>query len=130
MQPSYAWEALAYIERNPVRAGLVAKAEDWQWSSAGTHLGRCQWPDWLAMRPWADNWTPEQWRMVVEHGMYEATLHDRLHEATQTGKPLGTAEFINDCEHRSGMLLRKQKPGPKRKRASLDSEPAALYDVA
>lgn len=23
-----------YIERNPVAAGLVAKAEDWQWSSA------------------------------------------------------------------------------------------------
>jgi putative transposase len=23
-----------YIERNPVKAGLVAKAEDWPWSSA------------------------------------------------------------------------------------------------
>jgi putative transposase len=25
----------SYIERNPVSAGLVAKAEDWRWSSAG-----------------------------------------------------------------------------------------------
>jgi REP element-mobilizing transposase RayT len=24
-----------YIEHNPVKAGLVAKAEDWPWSSAG-----------------------------------------------------------------------------------------------
>jgi len=28
--------AWRYIERNPVEAGLVAKAEDWPWSSAST----------------------------------------------------------------------------------------------
>jgi len=41
-------ERLAYIEHNPVRAGLVAKAEDWLYSSAhpanGLHLDR----DWYA----------------------------------------------------------------------------------
>lgn len=26
--------AVAYIENNPVKAGLCAKSEDWQWSSA------------------------------------------------------------------------------------------------
>src|SRR5262245_15912184 len=26
---------LAYIESNPVKAGLVARPEDWRWSSAG-----------------------------------------------------------------------------------------------
>jgi hypothetical protein len=66
----------------------------------------------------------------LEHGLSEATLRDHLQEATQTGKPLGNTELINHCEQQSGMRLRKQKPGPKRKQASLDSEPAALYDVA
>ena len=28
-------EKLAYMHQNPVRAGLVAKPEDWPWSSAG-----------------------------------------------------------------------------------------------
>lgn len=27
-----------YIERNPVKAGLVARAEDWQWSSASSTI--------------------------------------------------------------------------------------------
>ena len=30
---------LAYVERNPVRAGLVAEAEQYEWSSAAIHLG-------------------------------------------------------------------------------------------
>ncbi len=30
---------LRYVELNPVRAGLVARAEDWPWSSARAHLG-------------------------------------------------------------------------------------------
>ncbi len=29
-----------YVERNPVRAGLVTRAEDWDWSSAGHLTGR------------------------------------------------------------------------------------------
>jgi putative transposase len=32
------WDVLAYIELNPVRAGLVQNAEDWKWSSARAHL--------------------------------------------------------------------------------------------
>ncbi|HEY2775996.1 MAG TPA: transposase [Candidatus Binatia bacterium] len=27
-----------YIEANPLRAGLVVRAEDWKWSSAGAHM--------------------------------------------------------------------------------------------
>ena len=28
-------EKLSYVHQNPVRAGLVARPEDWRWSSAG-----------------------------------------------------------------------------------------------
>jgi hypothetical protein len=31
-------EVLAYIELNPVRAGLVKRPEDWKWASARAHL--------------------------------------------------------------------------------------------
>jgi putative transposase len=33
------WNAVAYVERNPVRAGLVRRAEDYPWSSARAHCG-------------------------------------------------------------------------------------------
>src|SRR5579883_230312 len=32
------WHALRYVELNPVRAGLVAHAAEWPWSSAAAHL--------------------------------------------------------------------------------------------
>lgn len=51
---------LRYVERNPLRAGLVEAAEDWPWSSLSTRLGQTRKPmlddgplakpdDWLAM---------------------------------------------------------------------------------
>src|SRR5688500_1488219 len=30
--------AIRYVELNPVRAGLAARAEDWRWSSARAHI--------------------------------------------------------------------------------------------
>lgn len=48
-----------YVERNPVKAGMVKQAEDYAWSSARARLGlgRCTWLDerllfldWVVMR--------------------------------------------------------------------------------
>ena len=33
--------AARYVERNPVKAGLVERAEDWRWSSAAVHCAAC-----------------------------------------------------------------------------------------
>jgi len=33
----HAWQALAYVERNPVRARLVNAAEEYRWSTAAAH---------------------------------------------------------------------------------------------
>lgn len=32
------WRALRYVERNPVRAGMVGRAEEYLWSSARAHV--------------------------------------------------------------------------------------------
>jgi putative transposase len=34
------WAALRYVERNPVRARMVRRAETYAWSSAAAHCGR------------------------------------------------------------------------------------------
>jgi putative transposase len=34
LDESHLWAALRYVELNPVRAGMVAKPEQWKWSSA------------------------------------------------------------------------------------------------
>ncbi len=36
---AYTWAAVRYVERNPVRAGMVVRAEEYQCSSAAAHCG-------------------------------------------------------------------------------------------
>jgi putative transposase len=38
LDEAHGWEALRYVELNPVRAGLVTCAADWPWSSARAHV--------------------------------------------------------------------------------------------
>src|SRR5208283_2101241 len=38
MDEAYLLAAARYVELNPVRAGLVARPEDWRWSSTRAHL--------------------------------------------------------------------------------------------
>jgi REP element-mobilizing transposase RayT len=44
---SYLLEVCRYVELNPVRAGLVARAGDWAWSSYRAHIGVTPSPEWL-----------------------------------------------------------------------------------
>ena len=39
MDEIYMWKAIRYVERNPVRARMVIRAEDYLWSSAAAHCG-------------------------------------------------------------------------------------------
>ncbi len=39
LDDAYLWAAIRYVERNPVRAGMVVKAEEYRWSSAAAHCG-------------------------------------------------------------------------------------------
>ena len=45
---AYLVEVCRYVELNPVRAGLVARAEDWAWSSFRANTGTDSPPTWLA----------------------------------------------------------------------------------
>ncbi len=39
LDDKHSWDALLYVERDPVRAGIVATCGEWRWSSAQVHLG-------------------------------------------------------------------------------------------
>ncbi len=63
--------AVRYVELNPVRAGLVQTAQDWEWSSARAHAGvvLC---DGVLDRGWRermpDGWDIERWKEVLAGG--------------------------------------------------------------
>ena len=129
LERHHLWAALAYAERNPVRAGMVAAAEEWPWSSAAAHL---QSPacagEWLQMEIWKKNWSPETWRVALTQGLNEASFQARLAEATRTGRPLGDEGFVELCERQCGTFLRPQKRGPKAKSNVEDAAVLALRE--
>jgi putative transposase len=49
----YLWAVIRYIEQNPVRAKLVKKTEDYQWSSAKAHILGIR-DDMLSKESWFD----------------------------------------------------------------------------
>jgi hypothetical protein len=52
LAPDHLWTALAYVERNPVRAGMVGRARDYPWSSAAAHITGHDEHDLLDMEWW------------------------------------------------------------------------------
>ena len=108
--------AIRYVELNPVKAGLVVRAEDWRWSSAGAHIsGRADGLTDLA----ALAGVHRNWRAMLRHGLEAGDLAPEQAAAIEahvrTGRPLGDAAFVARLERETGRTLARQKPGPKLK---------------
>jgi hypothetical protein len=48
----------------------------------------------LDLETWERQYTPGRWREVLETGVNEEALRERLWEATLRGRPLGGQEFV------------------------------------
>jgi putative transposase len=108
MDESHLWNALRYIERNPVRAGLVQRPEDWVWSSARVHL--CGVDDgFTELGEWASHWTVGDWREFVGSTVKESD--EAIRKSTHSGRPLGSAEFVERLGRETGRRLVALKGG-------------------
>ena len=104
-------EAARYIELNPVRAHITAKAEDYEYSSAQYHLGAK--PDLLiAQNPFKEQ-IPDWGGFLQEKIDQETMATIRRH--TQTGRPCGSWEFIRMLEAQTGRELIPRRAGRKRR---------------
>jgi len=82
---AYLLTVCRYVERNPVRAGLVERAEQWRWSSAGTR-GSVPLQEWPMERP--TEWLP--W-------VNEGEPHEQLHAVRRSvlkGQPYGSEPWV------------------------------------
>jgi putative transposase len=100
----HAWEAIRYVERNPVRAGVVASAEEYPWSSARAHAGGVRdgvVDDGLPPRagPATKDWSA--WLRMPDD---EETMI-ALRQSTRTGRPCGDTRFVSTLESASGRRL-------------------------
>src|SRR5712692_3457142 len=110
LDEDHLWMALRYAELNPVRAGLVTKAELWRWSSAAAHCGGGDADAALQMARWAKRWSAASWREYLGHGETEAEVA-AIRKCTHTGRPLGTVEFLRELEQATLRRLAPQKGG-------------------
>ena len=109
LDEAHLFAATHYIERNPVRAGLVRKAWEYPWSSARSHVFLRE--DALLTGTPADL-DFGQWQRYLEDADEEKFQRAiRLHE--RTGRPLGNDEFLIKLEGLTGRALRKRRPGPR-----------------
>lgn len=100
--------AVRYVERNPVRAGLVERAEEYMWSSARPHCGLRKDPVLTKDIPLAEmvgNWT--QWLMAPE----DDAVASHLRRRTLDGDPCGSEAFRADIAGRIGRDLTRRPVG-------------------
>ena len=109
LDSAYLYAAVRYVERNPVRAGIVEKAEDYPWSSAKAHVRKFEDPllsDFYLIDEIAN------WKEYLRNNDEQEKLNI-LRKHTRTGRPLGEKSFIENLEKKLGRMLTKQRPGRK-----------------
>lgn len=107
--------ALRYVALNPVRARLVARAEDWRWSSTA------------ALIAGEDDHVVTAAPALERVGDFAAFLGEEFDEALEfralrmaesVGRPIGSAEWLTDMEALTGKILAPRKRGPVPRRAA------------
>jgi putative transposase len=107
MDGSHLQSATRYILLNPVRAGLVSRAEEWPHSSARAHLDGVE--DDLANLEHLNRRIRDWNELLI--GEQDEEVEKRLRAHQRTGRPLGSEEFILELEGVFGRRLRPGKPG-------------------
>ena len=118
LDDSYLWAAIRYVERNPVRAGIVKKAELYQWSSAAAHChinedkvltSNAHWRSLLSdIKDWS-NWLAE------DDEPEKVTI---IRRNIEKGLPCGSDAFLKKLEKKVNRAL-KYKPQGRPKKSEI-----------
>jgi putative transposase len=97
-----------YVERNPVRAGLVERAEHWPWSSAASSKN-------AGLHPWPIP-RPERWAEWVNADERLEEV-EALRRSVVKGQPFGSESWVQQSVTRwkLGMTLRERGRPPKQR---------------
>jgi len=84
LDESHLWAAVAYVERNPVRAGMVERAEQHPWSSAAARCGQRSDP--LLAADWPPGGVQIDWSAWLAREQPAEELQ-AIRGRTMTGRP-------------------------------------------
>jgi putative transposase len=116
MDGAHLMAAARYVALNPVRARLVAKAEDWRWSSVNAHLeGRDD--GLVSVAPLLDRSGGRFADLLGAPVPAEAI--SALRAAETIGRPLGSPAFLDRLAAAIGRDPRPRRRGPMPKGAQI-----------
>jgi putative transposase len=106
---------LRYVALNPVRARLVARAQNWRWSSVQAHIAG-QDDHVVTLAPALDR--VGNFANFLSEEFDEALAYAALRKAETLGRPVGAKTWLAEMEARTGLSLQPSKRGPKPKNIS------------
>jgi putative transposase len=89
-----------YVERNPLMAGLVRRAQDWPWSSLWMRLNGSS-----EMKELLSDWPvqrPRHWIELVNQPLSDREL-ERIRLSLKRGRPYGSDEWVRRTARRLGL---------------------------
>jgi putative transposase len=92
----YYYNALKYVESNPLRAGLVSRAEEWRWSSL---FERAHSKDVIVDGPLP---LPDSWVAIVNSGLRKTEL-ETLRTSVGKNRPYGSTVWSNETASALGL---------------------------
>jgi putative transposase len=111
LDTKHLFAALNYIERNPVRASLAARPEEFRWSSAKAHLSGQDPSGLLDLEFWREAGGSERWRGLLATPEELAVIR-LLQRGTFSGRPVGDDAFVSQLESRLGRILKAHPRTP------------------
>jgi putative transposase len=108
----YLWAVARYIEQNPVRTGMVEKAEDYPYSSASAHVKGSD--DAVLGEDLFANERRQDYILMLRSEISEKEI-ERLRYATKTGRPFGNEGFVVEMENKLKRRLLQRSKGRPRK---------------
>ncbi|OFZ53718.1 MAG: hypothetical protein A2328_03985, partial [Bdellovibrionales bacterium RIFOXYB2_FULL_36_6] len=95
LDEKHLYNAIRYVERNPIRIGVVKNAWDYKWSSAKFHVKESKSPI-LIQESFKMNET--EWKKYVQK--LDINIENEIRLKTKRGLVVGTENFIKQIENK------------------------------
>ena len=127
-QDGHLYAVLRYVERNPLRAGLVGRAQDWPWGTLALRTDPAR-PAWLSPWPVGDGSPPSDWAEFVNAPQTEAEVA-ALERSLRRERPYGGEAWARRTAARLGMTHTLRPRGRPRKADLATAETAETAETA
>lgn len=118
MDEAHLLAAAPYVALNPVRAGLVGRAEDWPWSSAQAHLAGKD-DALVSVAPLLERYDDFASLLDEDRMAADGPAWSALRRSEATGRPVGSERWIAALEQTTGRAIAPKKRGPKARASTI-----------